>query len=117
MRKSREYYRAARSTPDGWLRAHLNQVRRRCAKNGIPFDVSSDDIETPAICPILQKKILYSGGLGLHAMAPSIDRLVPSMGYVKGNCRIISMRANTMKNDCIDPLVFERLADYVRPIN
>lgn len=30
---------------------------------------------------------------------PSIDRLVPSLGYVRGNVNIISNRANLLKKD------------------
>lgn len=30
---------------------------------------------------------------------PSLDRVVPSLGYVKGNVRVISFRANRIKSD------------------
>lgn len=32
--------------------------------------------------------------------SPSIDRLVPHKGYVKGNVRVVSNRANRFKQDC-----------------
>ena len=31
--------------------------------------------------------------------SPSVDRVVPSLGYVKGNVHVISHRANSMKSD------------------
>ena len=30
---------------------------------------------------------------------PSLDRFVPNLGYVKGNIRVISFRANRLKSD------------------
>lgn len=31
--------------------------------------------------------------------SPSLDKIIPSLGYVPGNVRIISARANLLKND------------------
>ena len=43
---------------------------------------------------------------------PSLDRVVPELGYVRGNVRVISYWANRLKCDCSDAAVFRRLADY-----
>jgi hypothetical protein len=34
--------------------------------------------------------------------SPSIDRIIPSLGYVRGNVVIVSMRANRIKTDATD---------------
>ena len=40
------------------------------------------------------------GGRGIQTFnSPSIDRIDSTKGYVKGNVKIISLRANMMKND------------------
>ena len=31
--------------------------------------------------------------------SPSIDRLIPELGYIKGNVNVISLRANIIKNN------------------
>ena len=32
--------------------------------------------------------------------SPSLDKIIPSLGYVKDNIWVISYRANTIKNNC-----------------
>ena len=46
-------------------------------------------------------------------MSPSLDRQIPKLGYVQGNVAVISHKANSLKNDCTDPSVFRRLADWM----
>ena len=44
---------------------------------------------------------------------PSLDRLVPEKGYVKGNCFIISNKANRMKQDnTLED--FQRIVSYIQ---
>jgi len=31
--------------------------------------------------------------------SPSLDKLIPELGYVKGNITVMSVRANRIKND------------------
>jgi len=40
---------------------------------------------------------LTRGTNGPHKYSPSIDRMNPKLGYVKGNVRVISQLANGMK--------------------
>ena len=48
-------------------------------------------------CPVLGIP-LYSDGRD-NQNAPSLDRFIPSLGYVKGNVFVISRRANVLKGD------------------
>lgn len=75
----------------------LSRVRRRAAELGVPFDVGPEDFNVPSKCPVLGIVLTFGGGQ--RDSAPSVDRIVPAKGYVKGNVRIISMKANRIKND------------------
>ena len=47
----------------------------------------------------------------------SFDRINPAKGYTKGNVRIISLRANRLKFDCVDPEELRRVANYIERCN
>lgn len=71
----------------------------RSRRIGVPFDISLDDIEMPTHCPILGIELKLSE-TGLPAEnSPSIDRIIPELGYVKGNIFVVSHRANAIKRD------------------
>jgi hypothetical protein len=77
----------------------MSQVAKyRAKKAGLPFDEDLSDIVIPEFCPILGLRLSKGTGKACAA-SPSLDRIVPSLGYVKGNRWVISNRANTMKND------------------
>lgn len=74
------------------------RTRRRAEDRGIPFDLDLSDMIIPSVCPVLGIVIVCSGGRP-RPDSPSVDRMIPSLGYVRGNVRIISNRANTLKSD------------------
>jgi isochorismate synthase EntC len=69
----------------------LNNARRRALKNNIQFSINIEDIIIPAMCPILNIPIILDSNLKSRDNSPSIDRLVPELGYTKENIRIILM--------------------------
>ena len=52
------------------------------------------------LCPVFGFELVY-GDDGEHGRnnSPSIDRIDPKKGYVKGNIQIISKLANSMKQN------------------
>ena len=82
-------------------RALYNQAKARARKCGIPFVLDRADIVVPKTCPILGIPFGPNTGRGVGPWAdsPSLDRIIPAHGYVKGNIQVISRRANTMKSD------------------
>ncbi len=79
----------------------LTGAKIRAKKKGIAFSLSPDDVSIPEFCPVLGIRLLPTGGtvgLGREA-SPSLDRVDPDRGYVKGNVIVVSMRANRLRSD------------------
>lgn len=58
---------------------------------------------------------LERGRLGGHAASPSLDRVDNSLGYIKGNVIIVSMKANAIKNSAT-VLELEQVARYYKSL-
>lgn len=75
-------------------------ARLRAKKLGLPMDITYDDIKIPIYCPILGLKLErkeFGKSGSFQPCSPSLDKIDPKLGYVKGNIQIISMKANAMK--------------------
>lgn len=101
------------NTPEGKI---FGQRRSDAKKKGIPFTITIEDIKIPKFCPVLGIKIepgQQGDGLGIEDNSPSLDKFVPSKGYVPGNVAVISWRANCLKRDATaDEL--QKVADWMR---
>ncbi len=83
------------------MRKRLNDTRTKCQRKGIPFDedaVREAWEDRPIRCPVLGIT-LSTEPAERHEAQAELDRLVPDLGYVRGNIRVISARANRIKND------------------
>jgi hypothetical protein len=65
----------------------------------LTFDIEPEDINIPELCPILGVRLKSNVGGHMKTNSPSLDRIIPELGYVRGNIEVISRRANTIKND------------------
>lgn len=78
-----------------------NNCRKRAKELNLEYSLTNKYlhelyVSVGDICPVL--KIPLSTNSSLNNK-PSVDRIKPSLGYVKGNVRIISYRANLLKNN------------------
>ena len=92
-------------------------AKARAKKFNIPFNLNHSDIQIPEYCPILNIPIILdiernNSGRGPTMNSPSLDKIIPELGYVKGNVRVISFKANKYKND-MDRETVQKILDYM----
>ena len=75
-----------------WQRAH-----KRATTRSLTFAISVQSITIPDTCPALGIPIIVGGKRSSNS--PSLDRIIPAAGYVPGNIRVISDKANRLKGD------------------
>ncbi len=91
----------------------LNSAKRTHKTKGVPFDLEREDIVIPTYCPVLGIELAVNDG-AVGPNSPSLDKIIPSLGYVKGNVRVISHRANTIKSDATIDELRKVVADLER---
>lgn len=65
---------------------------------GIEFTIPFSEIEFPTHCPVLGMELDYFAE-GVQENSVSFERLNHAVGYVVGNVKIVSWRANRIKNN------------------
>jgi hypothetical protein len=118
MARNGDRHRAATAE---YMRRYLDEHRveqllanayNRAIAKGVPFSLTKADVVIPEVCPVLGIP-LRTGKRGFSDNSPTLDRVVPSLGYVPGNIAVISGRANMIKRDATaDEL--ERIAAWMR---
>lgn len=76
----------------------LSAAKRRAKEKGLQFNIEIEDIEVPKFCPVLGIELCVGNG-SAQDNSPSLDRIIPGKGYVKGNVIVVSHKANTIKNN------------------
>ena len=89
-------------------------AKKRAKASGIPFSLEIEDIVIPETCPVFGFPLVKNlGGKGPSSLSPSLDRIIPELGYVKGNIQVISYLANKMKSNATQ----EQLSLFAKWIN
>ena len=98
--------RVAKWRQDNYEYTILRDAKKRAAKKGLEFSIELSDIIVPEKCPLLgivlfpkDHRSQGKKNSGAGPNSPSLDRIDPSKGYVKGNVWVISWRANKIKSD------------------
>ena len=76
----------------------ISVIKHRANNKNLPFNLTKEDIVIPEYCPVLGLRLEVADGLAKDN-SPSIDRIIPNLGYVRGNIQVISNLANKMKTN------------------
>ncbi len=87
---------------NNWQKILFSTLKARAVKKNIYVcpDLSLEDIPNPSgkSCPIFGSK--FTIGYGSKSdFSATVDRIDPSIGYIKNNIQLISSLANTIKNN------------------
>lgn len=78
----------------------LYSAAARAKREGLPFSITEEDIVIPTHCPYLGIELCITAARGTKRNnVISLDKIIPSLGYIKGNIEVMSQQANTMKSD------------------
>lgn len=94
------------------------RAKKRAEERGWDFTIELSDIKIPKTCPVLgiplKCKEYIKGESGADYGSPSLDRIDPKKGYIKGNVRVISNRANILKSNATKDEIRSILDDLIR---
>ena len=81
----------------------LSNIRIRSKKNNIPFDITKQNLidmqNESDTCPCCFEPFDFNLNGPNDPHSPSVDRIIPELGYVKSNVKMICFRCNQQKND------------------
>ena len=106
------------ATKEAWVRARIGttiyKIKKRASKKNIIFDVDIDYLYSIfpidcMRCPILDIEMDFAGE---RRTSPSVDRLIPELGYIRGNVTWVSLLANVVKKDRT-PIELRLIADWI----
>jgi hypothetical protein len=105
-----------KKTPRGHFAKFKDRCKARALEKGIPFDLDTDYLQSIATdkCPIFGTDFVWGlhRGTKVNDATASLDRIIPELGYVKGNVVFISHMANRIKNDVTENELYA-VADWL----
>ena len=112
------FLRETWGTKDDYIKRLMQSIARRakntCIEKNLPHDIDADYLISiypkDYRCPILGYKFKYGVS---HQHNHSLDRIIPSKGYVRGNVIFISQLANQIKNSASKEQL-QKVTDFYR---
>ena len=96
------------------MRFICKYAKGRAKKGGLAFDLTPEYLESirTDFCPYLGVKMVYGGSDRNDPNAASLDKIIPELGYIRGNVEFISFKANRMKSNASQ----EELITFARSV-
>lgn len=113
-----DYLNKFRSTEEGRKKLSidnlLNNAKMRAKQKKLQINIDKEFIKNNMgeFCPILGIKYEFASGSQSCPRSPSLDRVDNSKGYTKDNVKVISLRANKLKNDATKEEI-EKILNYI----
>lgn len=92
-------------------------ARARAKEYGLPFNITSNNIFEKlslGVCEQTKLRFEYHKDGKTNPCSPSIDRIVPKKGYVKGNIRLIVWALNAFKNRFSDDEIYPVAKAFIK---
>ena len=119
---SRQYYKEYMLDHKFRIKRLGQMAKSRAKDKNLPFDLTTDYLiglweDSNGMCQITGRCIDLSSSdkFGqVNPNAPSIDRIIPSLGYVQGNVRIVTYHVNVALSEFGDKALYELCADILK---
>ena len=73
----------------------FHHAKHRAKRKCLEFDIEKEDIIIPEKCPVFGTPLNFDHKNNV----PTLDRIDPNKGYIKNNIKVISFKANRLKNN------------------
>jgi hypothetical protein len=109
-----ETERLWRNTKRGHASRFLDKAKDRAKKQNLPIDLDLNFLESIMTeeCPVFKIKFIWGQSNGKHPYRPSLDRIIPELGYIKHNVIFISLKANMIKQEVTEKELYA-VADWL----
>ena len=106
--------RTYRKTKRGHLATYLDNSKARAKAKQIAFDLDLDFLESIATdeCPIFKTPFVWGEVRDQERETPSLDRIIPELGYIRHNVVFISAKANSIKQEVTETELYA-VADWL----
>jgi len=104
-RQRQKYKQRIRGSMEYMLKAAMQYAKARARKQNVPCDLTIEYLKSLVVshCPITQEPLDWEMRQVINGhptpRSPSLDKIIPSLGYVPGNCAFLSHRGNAIKSN------------------
>ena len=87
------------------LKDVMQHSKARARKQGVPWDLTVEYLESLVVshCPVTKEPLDWERRQVVDGHptknSPSLDKIIPALGYVPGNCAFLSHRGNAIKSN------------------